>query len=104
MDFYDGTDSDGYWTEGNPSTQISFHPEMPGEYTLELDVPEGGLNEDMSGPRLSTLTVSILNGGAAPFWTLLAAVVFTGIGGFHFARAYLHNCARWAGSDWSDED
>ncbi|MBH1974471.1 MAG: DUF4178 domain-containing protein [Rhodobacteraceae bacterium] len=104
VDFYNGTDSDGYWTEGSPSTQISFHPEMPGEYTLELDVPEGGLNEDMSGPRLSTLTVSILNGGAAPFWTLLAAVVFAGIGGFHFARSYLHNRARWAGSDWSDED
>lgn len=104
VDFYNGTDSDGYWTEGSPSTQISFHPEMPGEYTLELDVPEGGLNEDVSGPRLSTLTVSILNGGTAPFWTLLAALVFAGIGGFQFARAYLHNRARWAGSDWSDED
>ncbi len=104
VNFYNGTDSDGYWTEGDPSTQISFHPEMPGEYTLELDVPEGGLDADMSGPRLSILTVRIQTGGAAPLWTLLAAVLFAGIGSYHLARKYLHENARWAGSDWSDED
>jgi Domain of unknown function (DUF4178) len=104
VNFYNGSDSEGYWTEGDPSTQISFRPELTGEYTLELDVPEGGLNEDTSGPRLSTLTVSIQNGGAGFFWTLLAAVLFAGIGGYHYARKYLHDKARWTGSDWSDED
>jgi hypothetical protein len=104
VNFYNGTDSEGYWTEGDPSTAISFHPETAGEYTLELEIPEGGLDEDTSGPRLSTLTVSVQNGGATPLWTLLAAFVFACIGGFHYARTYLHDRARWSGSDWSDED
>lgn len=103
VDFYHGYE-EGYWSEGSASTDIVFHPEVAGDYTLELDVPEGGRGEDTGLAPISTLHVSAQSGGSSPLWTLIAALAFAGIAGFQLAGAMRHEKARWSGTDWTDDD
>ena len=102
VSYYSGYD-DGAWSEGSPQTRIRFRPDQIGDYNLELDVPEGGTGETAGTVPISRLTVSATNGGASPLWTLMAAIGFLGLAAYHLARPFLHNRARWYGTDWTED-
>ena len=102
VDYYSGNDTDGFWSEGRPSTKIRFYPDQVGDYTLELDMPEGGRDETAGPAPIGAITLGVSNGGSSPLWTLLAAFAFAVMAGIPLAGRFLHHRARWHGTDWSD--
>jgi hypothetical protein len=104
ISFYSGRDSDGSWTEGSRALRLKFRPETTGTYTLSIEVPETGTGDFDSDGRVPDLTVSARNGASSPFYTLLLAAVFALLALFQKAGPYLHHRARWAKTDWTDDD
>ncbi|MGD9917423.1 MAG: DUF4178 domain-containing protein [Paenirhodobacter sp.] len=104
LGYYSGTDSDGRWTEDSRGARIRFHPEIAGDYTLEIDLPEAGFGEAASGAPPPPLTVSARTGVASGVPSLLAALGLAVVAGALYLRGELRRRRRWAGSDWEDDD
>lgn len=110
VEYYVGRDSEGSWREGSNAASVRFIPSETGTYTLMLDVPEAAVwadPTDRSGARravASSVTVSVEVGLSSGYWMVLLALGFALLAGYHDGRRWLHKTARWAGSDWTDED
>lgn len=109
IEVYSGRDSDGSWREGSEFTNISFRPELSGNYTLSLEVPEQGFWRGrgvgyVPDRPLSQLNVSVRSGLSSGFWAFALAGLFGLLFLFQFGRKWMHERARWSGTDWTDED
>ncbi|GAA6162066.1 hypothetical protein NBRC116589_42400 [Ruegeria sp. HU-ET01832] len=109
IEYYSGRDADGSWSEGTRRANLSFRPERTGDYTLTVDVPDQGV---WTGPGASSvpsypfnqLTISVRSGLSSSLWTLALAGGFGLLFLLQFGRKWLHQRARWSGTDWVDED
>lgn len=107
---YEGRDKDGNWSEGSNSASLAFFPPVAGTYTLSLDLEEGGTwgpkSQDVTATiqPMTALELRIRNGVSSGFWLVVLALGFGAIGGLPLLRRFLHNKARWRGSDWVDEE
>lgn len=106
---YEGRDKDGAWNEGSNSATLAFFPPVAGTYTLSLELEEGGSwgtqakdNYQTSQP-MTALELRIRQGVSSGFWLVVLALGFGAIGGLPLFRRFLHNKARWRGSDWVEE-
>lgn len=109
IEYYTGRDSEGSWSEGSKFASLTFRPDRTGDYTLVLDVPEQGLWTGsgvghVSGQPFSQLQVSVKTGLSSGLWTFALAGVFGALFLFQFGRKWLHQRARWSGTDWVNED
>ncbi|OIQ43840.1 MAG: hypothetical protein BM558_10230 [Roseobacter sp. MedPE-SW] len=110
VEYYNGRDDEGSWSEGSNKASLAFFPPMAGTYSLTLDLEESGywapnVNRAASPQRqMSLMDLHIRNGVSSGFWLLLLGLAFGCIGGLPMVRRYLHNRARWRDSDWVDED
>jgi hypothetical protein len=102
--YYQGVEGGDSWSEGDQTLSISFRPEVAGDYRISLDVPEGGRGEGSEGSPISNLRFTAYEGQAATFWMWLVFAVSLPIAGLTPLRSWLHDKARWRGTDWSDED
>lgn len=103
LGLFSGRDSDGSWREDSQGSQLRFRPEEPGRYTMEIDLPEGGIGESKTTMPPPPLTVSARAGAATAFPALALAGLFGLICGGLFLRRSLREKARWSGSDWEDD-
>ncbi|NBZ86904.1 DUF4178 domain-containing protein [Stagnihabitans tardus] len=101
--YYAGIEDGESWSEGSQVTSIYFRPTEAGDYGLSLSVPEGGAGEGAGGPSLSRPSLTVYEGRAASMWMLMALVLSALMAGLPLIRDWLHNRARWRGSDWSDD-
>lgn len=104
ISYYSGTDSDGYWSEDNSETTLTFRPAIPGTYSVEIDVTETGSGEHISVGPTPILSVSAVQGGANAIWLFGAAFLFGTVALWTASGPYRHRLARWRGTDWTDED
>ena len=104
LGYYSGRDSEGHWVEDNRDTTVLFHPTEVGTYTLELDIPEGGLGEASDGAVLGSLRVSVREGASSARPPLVLMVIFIVIAIGLFLWRQSAEARRWAGSDWEDDD
>lgn len=109
VEYYQGRDKDGNWSEGSNSATLAFFPPVAGTYTLSLDLEEGGSwgpqakDVFLTNRPMRSLELRIRNGVSSGFWLVVLALGFGAIGGLPLMRRFLHNKARWRGSDWVDE-
>lgn len=104
---YSGRDSDGNWSEGRNSAQLSFRAPVSGDYELyfDLDGEEAWNNSRASRPRGWTeLTLTVRSGVKHVGWLMFAILGFAGAAAWPALREDLHRRARWRRSDWVDED
>ncbi|KIC20290.1 DUF4178 domain-containing protein [Leisingera sp. ANG-Vp] len=114
VEYYQGRDKDGSWSEGDNQASLTFRPEMAGTYTLSVEIGESGLwspNFTYAGsdtsqfrPALGELTVSVESGLSTGRWLFLLAAVFGALSAQAVFRLWWHRKQRWSGSDWVDED
>lgn len=110
VEYYQGRDKDGNWSEGSNSATLAFFPPVAGSYTLLVDLEEDGVwvpsspNVSASQRPMTQLELRVRNGVSSGFWLVVLALGFAGVGGFPLMRRFLHNKMRWRGSDWVDED
>ena len=111
VEYYYGTDADGRWTEGTNRANLTFRPEVAGEYTLALSLEEGAhwgavypQSSAPTGPVFRQLKMDIRSNLSSGRWMVVLAVVFGLIGSYPLFRKYWHEKRRWSGSDWTDED
>ncbi|WP_083096056.1 DUF4178 domain-containing protein [Pseudophaeobacter leonis] len=110
VEYYQGRDKDGNWSEGSNHAKLAFFPPLAGTYILSLELEEGGSwgtqakdNYQTSQP-MTALELRIRQGVSSGFWLVVLALGFGAIGGVPPLRGFLHNKARWRGSDWVDEE
>ncbi|CUH88899.1 hypothetical protein PH5382_02843 [Phaeobacter sp. CECT 5382] len=109
VEYYQGRDKDGSWSEGSNHAMLGFFPPVAGTYSLSLALEEGGLwgpNSSDVHPTdrpMQQLEVSIRNGVSSGYWLYLLGLGFGVIGGLPLMRRFLHYKARWRGSDWVEE-
>jgi hypothetical protein len=101
--YYHGRDADGRWTEGSRRTMILFRAEQTGRHRAEMAVPEQGTWRGTK-PGITRLSVSADQGRSSILWLFLCAVLFGLLFAWKAAKPFLHNRARWRGTDWTDED
>lgn len=101
--YYQGVEGGESWSEGDQTLSISFRPEVAGSYRFSLEVPEGGSGEGAEGSPISRLQFIAYEGQANSYWMWLVFVLSLPIAGVTLIRSWLHNKARWRGTDWSDE-
>jgi hypothetical protein len=110
VEYYQGRDQDGNWSEGSNRASLAFFPPVAGTYTLSLELEEGGSwgpqAKDIYQTRqpMTALELQIRQGVSSGFWLVVLALGFGAIGGLPLLRGFLHNKARWRGSDWIDEE
>ena len=110
VEYYNGRDQDGSWSEGSNRASLAFFPPVPGTYRLTLDLEETGLwaprqNAAASAQhRMTQIGLRIRTGVSSGFWLMILALGFGGVAGYPALRRMLHNRARWQGSDWTEED
>lgn len=102
--YYQGSEGGESWSEGSPTMAIRFHPTAAGDYGFSLAVPEGGFGEDFGGAPIQRLTLEVEQGQAAAFWMWMVLICALPLALVGPARRWLHDKARWRGSDWTDED
>lgn len=101
--YYQGVEEGESWSEGSQVSSIYFRPTLTGDYSLSLSIPEGGIGEGAGGPSLSRPGLIVYEGQASSMWMLMAMVLSALLAGVPYIRGWLHNRARWRGSDWSDD-
>ncbi|WP_037309720.1 DUF4178 domain-containing protein [Ruegeria halocynthiae] len=109
IEFYSGRDADGNWREGSRFADLSFRPEKTGTYTLALDVPEQGLWQGRGVGRVpnkpfNQIRINAQTGLSSGLWLFGLGGLFGLLFLFHAGRQWLHQRARWSGTDWVDED
>jgi hypothetical protein len=95
VSYYSGTDSDGPWTEGSPTTRLLVPRVEAAEYYLRVE-PEGTGAPVTYTLRLRRDVVSLLPYGVALVALIIAPVVVT-------LRAAAFEKARWKESDWAPQ-
>lgn len=102
VEFYSGYD-DGNWTEGSRSTDLTFRPTEPGEYTMTLSAPIGHV--DWKAGRLATRArISVTENVASAAWLLSVVVLLALLAALPIVRRIVHQRRQWYGSDWTDDD
>ncbi|WP_171181399.1 DUF4178 domain-containing protein [Ruegeria sp. HKCCD8929] len=109
IEYYSGRDADGSWREGTARASLKFRPEHSGDYVLALDVPEQGLWTGrgvgfVPDRPFNQLTVNVRTGLSSGYWAFALAGAFGVLFLYQFGRKWLHQRARWSGTDWVDED
>lgn len=101
--YYQGVDADGSWSEGSHRARARFRVPKPGPYALVVTQSEAAV--DWAGGTLANrVSVTVSEGVRASHWLLIAAAL-TALAGLTFPGLRMgHESARWAGSDWDDED
>jgi hypothetical protein len=97
VEFYSGTDSDGYWSEGSDSAELSISSVPPGKYYLNIDTESG----DFLQTADQQFTISVGQGYPIYdnyWWTLFALCVMPI---YTFAAMSSVESARWSNSDFS---
>ncbi len=102
MEYYNGRDSEGAWTEGRRDAQVRFRPTIPGTYTLVFHETEHE-RWISSGRPATQVRVTIDEGVRTSRWLLWLAMLFGISAIIPMARRWLHNARRWSGSDWNDD-
>jgi hypothetical protein len=105
MEQYNGVENGEGWTEGSNRTYVTFVPETAGPYRLTLYEYENELwNRGRSPAAATTVSVAVTEGRLSPWYLIALTAVFAVLAGVPWLRYYMHNKAKWAGSDWVDED
>lgn len=107
VEYYNGRDKDGSWSEGDNRASLAFFPPVSGTYQLTVDLEESETwsgNGSYASRKITELELRLREGVSSGFWLVLLALVFGTIGGLPLLRRYLHHKKRWHGSDWVDED
>lgn len=105
MEFYEGHDDEGHWTEGSRRANLKFVPSVAGTYTLTLGEAESGIWEEAAqrpNRPVSRLDLRIREGQSSGVVPFLAALVFGVFALIPTIRAKRHQAKRWAGGDWDD--
>lgn len=102
MEYYNGYDADGAWTEGRRDTQVRFRPTVSGTYTLTFHETEHERWRS-SGSPATQVRLSVAEGVRTNRWLLALAVVFGVMAALPYGRRMLHRTRRWSGTDWSDD-
>ncbi len=95
VSYYEGTDSDGRWTEGSTSASVKIAEVTAGEYYLEL--------EPQADPALAEITYSVALESGGVFWSnfILGLLALSFYPGFVWWRRSAWETARWAESDFT---
>ena len=101
--YYEGVEDGESWSEGSNTLTVAFRPPVAGDYSVSLDVSEGGTGETAEGSPIRMLRLAVVQGKAASFWMWLVVLITLPIAAATPVRRWLHHKARWRGSDWSDE-
>lgn len=109
IEFYSGRDKDGNWSEGRNYASLTFRPELSGNYTLALDAPEQGLWSGRGAGHVPArpfnhLLINVRSGLSSGLLAFALGGVFGLLFLYQFGRKWMHQRARWSGSDWVDED
>ncbi len=74
ISFYEGKDSDGYWTEGSRTATAHFLVPAAGQYVLGIQQVEGGI-QDSTMPPNTQLTISIRQAYVSPFYFVILLII-----------------------------
>lgn len=89
LSFYDGYDSEGYWSEGNQTMTAHFRVPKPGNYTLRLETTDF----ERAPP---TLYINIYEGYVSPFY-FIVLFAFSAIAFFiNILMRWWFESRRWA--------
>lgn len=97
VEFYSGTDSDGYWSEGSNTAQLGVSAVPPGKYYLNIDTESG----DFVQTRDQQFSITVGRGYPIYdnyWWTLLGLCV---VPIYAFMAKTNVESARWSNSDFS---
>lgn len=101
--YYEGVEDGEGWSEGSSTLTVAFRPPIAGDYSVSLDVSEGGTGETAEGSPIKMMKLAVVQGKAASFWMWVVVLLTLPIAAATPVRRWLHHKARWRGSDWSDE-
>lgn len=75
VSFYDGHDSEGYWSEGSRTATAHFLVPTAGSYSLEIEASEGGTG-NFGGAKPSTpITVKVREGYVSPYYFVILLII-----------------------------
>ena len=99
IEYHEGRDSDGRWSEGSQRATVDFQPEAAGPHILSISSDGAG----EAGSQVAPLQVTYAEGRPNPVWLTLAAGLFALAFLWTLSSSVRHRAARWRGSDWSDD-
>jgi Domain of unknown function (DUF4178) len=97
IEFYSGTDSDGYWSEGGDHASVLISSVPQGKYYINFDTESG----EFKTPDMVTLDIAVKRDVPSYdnyFWTLLWLCILPAISWMKMRQVEV---ARWSNSDFS---
>ncbi|CAN5473378.1 hypothetical protein BH11CYA1_BH11CYA1_19790 [soil metagenome] len=97
VEYYCGSDSDGFWSEGSTRAQLGVSSVPSGKYYLNIDTESG----DFRQARDDQYTITVSSGYAIydNYWWTLLALILVPIYAFIAMRSV--ESSRWSNSDFS---
>lgn len=95
VSFYEGRDSEGYWSEGSRAATAHFKVPEAGNYSLHIKTAEGGKGETGSTPPDTALRVKLKQGYVSNYYFTILLILSALAAAAGFFSRIMFESRRW---------
>jgi hypothetical protein len=103
VSYYEGYEDGESWTEGSRSATALFKVPAAGQYTLQVETPEGGEGESAGNPPQGSVTLEVREGFVSTRYFLLLALLSGVASLWHPVARWWFERRRWQETEEDDD-